>query len=785
MQVSDTVQGHPIRSCQIVKLKMTENKIYTQQKIPHMADLAEQILLTFGVGRYAVFGQKSDDLIYALREFGICANKGGWPYIKGQDWFSASELFRSKGVDNCTIVCLVESNDIDTSFVHDFLSALHRSGSNVFLHTRIDSNGRDRKWWETYCFEAGFRKSPLYYIVNEYSSLEAERDFISIPLERISNEVLQKFPLAFLRTERDLHMDMLRESGSRSDAHVARYNLAAKYVRPGDRVLDAACGFGYGSYVIKSIVQDTKITAIDNSDSSIQYGQSNFSSVDVCFASGNLPECLEAFGNNSFDVIACFETLEHVQNPIALLKEFHRLLTPGGRLVVSVPNDWTDETGNDPNPYHLQVYDHRRFVSEITDLFEIEHLIGQTADRAKKAGYSNEWIPKTRAFEILDAEKIDDEAEAEWLIAVGCTSPLLQDHVAYEEKSFSREEIIAAGNSLAFARDYENPWLIKSLISIGMRTENGSLRARWATEIAANERSINPDLGSALTVLLYSKFDEVDCNFNDGFIDKVYSYISNTENSKNPTDLRWRVSLYFALGKLYLRNGLYVEAIDSFEKVIASDVASYSPTLLTKTAEAAFLHGMLCLSQGRGEEAQKIWRNGFFKIVRDFKKHLLPSDSDIPPAFYTKEIADALSIAGRMASLAVVIRDGKTSPYKFHVNRAYDNVSQIQSLNAIIDSAEMLRRSQPSVPLEDLKWLEQQRDAWKLETDEINLKYLQLEQDFKWMQKQRDDWEMATLKGNKDYASLLSDYEWMQGQRDAWEALVKSFNNGTDATDKN
>ncbi|HEX2674630.1 MAG TPA: methyltransferase domain-containing protein, partial [Polyangiaceae bacterium] len=38
------------------------------------------------------------------------------------------------------------------------------------------------------------------------------------------------------------------------------------------------------------------------------------------------------------DVVACIETIEHVENPRALIRELVRLTTPGGWLVVTTPN---------------------------------------------------------------------------------------------------------------------------------------------------------------------------------------------------------------------------------------------------------------------------------------------------------------------------------------------------------------------------------------------------------------------------------------------------------------
>ncbi|HYR76103.1 MAG TPA: class I SAM-dependent methyltransferase [Pyrinomonadaceae bacterium] len=44
------------------------------------------------------------------------------------------------------------------------------------------------------------------------------------------------------------------------------------------------------------------------------------------------------FSDQSFDYITCLEGLEHIENPQQAIREFARLLRPGGQLVVSVPN---------------------------------------------------------------------------------------------------------------------------------------------------------------------------------------------------------------------------------------------------------------------------------------------------------------------------------------------------------------------------------------------------------------------------------------------------------------
>ena len=52
---------------------------------------------------------------------------------------------------------------------------------------------------------------------------------------------------------------------------------------------------------------------------------------------GNLDAELP-FGNQSFAYVTCLEGLEHIENPQQAMREFARVLKPGGHLIVSVPN---------------------------------------------------------------------------------------------------------------------------------------------------------------------------------------------------------------------------------------------------------------------------------------------------------------------------------------------------------------------------------------------------------------------------------------------------------------
>ena len=96
-------------------------------------------------------------------------------------------------------------------------------------------------------------------------------------------------------------------------------------------VLDAGVGNGY---ILREISDHNKKIGIDFNPRALNYCQKN-----LCgkFISANLEKKLP-FKNNSFDIIICTETIEHVQKPDFLVKEFYRILKKDGKLVVTTNN---------------------------------------------------------------------------------------------------------------------------------------------------------------------------------------------------------------------------------------------------------------------------------------------------------------------------------------------------------------------------------------------------------------------------------------------------------------
>lgn len=102
--------------------------------------------------------------------------------------------------------------------------------------------------------------------------------------------------------------------------------------RSGDRVLEVGCGAGH----VLNEFADTNRTGIDLSSTMLDRARRRLGhSVRLLRGSAEaLP-----FANQSYDVVLCTEVLEHTRQPEQVMRELMRVAAPGGRVVVSIPNE--------------------------------------------------------------------------------------------------------------------------------------------------------------------------------------------------------------------------------------------------------------------------------------------------------------------------------------------------------------------------------------------------------------------------------------------------------------
>lgn len=119
--------------------------------------------------------------------------------------------------------------------------------------------------------------------------------------------------------------------------HIARYYFALPYIK--GRVLDIACGTGYGCHLVaKDRKREvTEMIGVDIDEETIQYATREYHHQKVTYVRGNavdsqLPEKL-----GMFDTILSFETIEHVSDDLTFMENLYQMLKPGGTLVLSSP----------------------------------------------------------------------------------------------------------------------------------------------------------------------------------------------------------------------------------------------------------------------------------------------------------------------------------------------------------------------------------------------------------------------------------------------------------------
>ncbi|WP_175995965.1 class I SAM-dependent methyltransferase [Burkholderia stabilis] len=151
-------------------------------------------------------------------------------------------------------------------------------------------------------------------------------------------------------------------SGLEAAIHIARYGFV-KEICAGKRVLDIACGEGYGSRLMLNWGA-TSVEGVDISEEAIVNARSVFGTDKINFTQHAAETVDTLFELQSFDLIVSLETIEHVEDPMAFLAAMKRLLKPGGTIVVSCPNDWWYFPEADKgNPFHRRKYRMEEFQS--------------------------------------------------------------------------------------------------------------------------------------------------------------------------------------------------------------------------------------------------------------------------------------------------------------------------------------------------------------------------------------------------------------------------------------
>jgi O-antigen biosynthesis protein len=185
--------------------------------------------------------------------------------------------------------------------------------------------------------------------------------------------------------------------------HLHRYHFAAPACA-GKRVLDLASGEGYGSAILGKVASE--VIGIDIDHASVEHARLHHESDNVHFLEGSMLDS-SALGGEQFDVVVCFEALEHVDDHATLLDVVCGALREGGIFFVSTP-DRTVYSRDYHNPVHVHELDpvevreylSRRFASVVlygqvvatgSLMQALDQVKQTTADLIAVAGEGEDW----------------------------------------------------------------------------------------------------------------------------------------------------------------------------------------------------------------------------------------------------------------------------------------------------------------------------------------------------------------------------------------------------------
>jgi 2-polyprenyl-3-methyl-5-hydroxy-6-metoxy-1,4-benzoquinol methylase len=133
--------------------------------------------------------------------------------------------------------------------------------------------------------------------------------------------------------------------------HLAVYEWIAARVA-GKRVIDMACGEGYGSNVLAE--RATSVVGVDANPEANEHARLRYVRPNLRFER----DLVESFAEPC-DAVVFLQTIEHVQDPDAILDHFDSMLAPGGVVYLSTPNLLTlapPGAEKSDNPWHVKEY---------------------------------------------------------------------------------------------------------------------------------------------------------------------------------------------------------------------------------------------------------------------------------------------------------------------------------------------------------------------------------------------------------------------------------------------
>lgn len=153
--------------------------------------------------------------------------------------------------------------------------------------------------------------------------------------------------------------------------HLGRYEWASAVLRDGPkrsaRVLDCACGVGYGSARLAEFAKT--VDGVDSFRHAILRAESRYPRPNVTYHHLDAFEIRDRFEDESFDAIVSFQTIECIEDDGKFLDDAYALLKPGGKLLIDTPAR-NRKVSKPANEHQLRNYSVEEWLDLLLERFD-------------------------------------------------------------------------------------------------------------------------------------------------------------------------------------------------------------------------------------------------------------------------------------------------------------------------------------------------------------------------------------------------------------------------------
>lgn len=245
--------------------------------------------------------------------------------------------------------------------------------------------------------------------------------------------------------------------------HHHRYILTQPYLEK-MKVLDIACGDGYGSYYMSQYANN--VVGVDIDKVTINSAKNKYINNNLSFLEGSIIDL--PFEDNLFDLIVCFETIEHIKEYDKAIQQIKRVLKNEGLLIMSTPNklEYSDKR-NYKNQFHYHEFYINEYKEWVEKYFRYNEFLFQKSILGSLIFKESNNVLKNYIGHLKDFKETT-ENDFKFIISLSSNSPLFKSHSSllsvtniqdYFESYCKKSRSFIIGNIILFPLKLIKRWI--------------------------------------------------------------------------------------------------------------------------------------------------------------------------------------------------------------------------------------------------------------------------------------------------------------------------------------